>query len=265
MDEVVVERSDGIERIQLNRPAKLNAFDRAMYTGFAEALDRARMDDGVRVVLVHGAGPSFSAGNDLEDFANHPSELAPQMRFIEALIRFDKPIVAAVHGVAIGIGTTMLLHFDFVYAGESARFQAPFVNLALVPEAGSTYLLPAQLGYHAAAELVMLGRPMHAARAAELGLVTAVVPDTAVLTTATETAQELAAKQPAAVQACKRLLRARAMEGAEIASKKEGQEFAARLKSDDTKRAIAAFFEKRRAAAASPRSAQPTEQRSPGR
>jgi enoyl-CoA hydratase/carnithine racemase len=235
-----------------------------MYTSFADALDRARGDDSVRVVLVRGAGRSFSAGNDLEDFADHPSELEPQRRFIEALISFDKPMVAAVHGFAIGIGTTMLMHFDFVYAGESARFQTPFVDLALVPEAGSTYLLPAQLGYRAAAELVLLGLPMHAARAAELGLVTAVVPDGAVLTKATETAQELGAKPPGALQACKRLLRAHVVERAEAASKSEVQEFGARLKSDDTKRAIAAFFQKRRAATAPP-AAQPTQERSPGR
>jgi enoyl-CoA hydratase/carnithine racemase len=264
MDEVVVECKDSILRIQLNRPAKLNAFDRAMYTAFADALERAAKDDDVHVVLVHGAGPSFSAGNDLKDFAEHPSELEPQARFIDALISFDKPIVAAVHGVAVGIGTTMLMHCDFVYAGESARFQTPFADLGLVPEAGSTYLLPAQMAYHAAAELVLSGRPMHAARAAELGLATAVVPDASLLATATETARELAAKPAAALQACKRLLRARAVEGARIAAKNELREFAARLKSDDTKRAIAAFFEKRRPAKP-PRPALPTQERSPGR
>jgi enoyl-CoA hydratase/carnithine racemase len=252
MDEVVVQQSDSILRILLNRPAKLNAFDRAMYTAFADALERAAKDDEVHAVLVHGAGPSFSAGNDLKDFAEHPSELAPQTRFIDALIGFEKPIVAAVHGVAVGIATTMLMHCDFVYAAETARFQAPFADLGLVPEAGSTYMLPASIGYHAAAELVLSGRPMRAARAAELGLVTAMVPDALLLATATETARVLAAKPAAALQACKRLLRARAIEGARIAAKNEVKEFAARLTSDDTKRAITAFFEKRRPAKPAP-------------
>ena len=149
MNELISERSGSILRVQFNRPAKKNAMTMAMYTGLADLLNEADQDDNINVVLLHGAGDSFSAGNDLEDFAKNPpgSGDSPQARLINALIRFSKPLVAAVHGVAIGGGTTILTHFDFVYAAESARFQIPFINLALVPEFGSSFLLPRQIGY----------------------------------------------------------------------------------------------------------------------
>jgi enoyl-CoA hydratase/carnithine racemase len=249
MPEVVVERSDKVERIQLNRPDKKNAVDRAMYTELADALDRARSDDGVHVALVHAAGDAFTAGNDLVEFTQHPSELEPQKRFIDALIAFDKPLVGAVHGFAVGIGVTMLTHFDFVYAGESAWLQTPFVDLGLVPEAGSSYLLPAEVGYHAAAELLMLGERMPAPRAAEIGLITRAVPDADVMNIATATARLLAAKPLAALRACKRLLRARAVARVPNVSNEESKEFAARLMSPETKEALSSFFQKRRGAA----------------
>src|SRR5262249_33665827 len=145
----------------------------------ADLLDRAGSDQSTRVVLWHGAGDSFTAGNDLEDFiANPPSPSgSAQSRLMDALIRFEKPLVAAVHGVAIGGGATMLGHCDFVYAGESTKFALPFIDLALIPEFGSSFLLPRNLGYLRAAELILLGRPFDAAQAAEIGLVTRVVPD----------------------------------------------------------------------------------------
>jgi len=164
---------------------------------------------------------------------------------INALINFDKPIVAAVHGAAIGGGTTMLTHCDFVYAGESAKFQMPFINLGLVPEFGTTYSVPARIGSIRAAELIQLGLLFDAARAAELGLVTRVVPDQKLLATATETAQKLAEKPAGALQACKRLMRQSARQQLEQAAKLENEEFSARLRSTDTKEAITAFFEKR--------------------
>jgi enoyl-CoA hydratase/carnithine racemase len=147
--EIITERSAGIVDVAFNRPAKQNALTMNMYSAFADLLDNAVKDDGIRVVLVHGAGDSFTAGNDLGDSLKNPPALgnSPQERLIDALVNFDKPLVAAVHGAAVGSGTTMLTHFDFVYAGESATFQAPFVNLALVPEFGSSYSLSAQLGY----------------------------------------------------------------------------------------------------------------------
>src|SRR3984885_10753566 len=151
----------------------------AMYTGLADLLNEADQDDNINVVLLYGAGDSFSAGNDLEDFAKNPPGPgdSPQARLINALIRFSKPLVAAVHGVAIGGGTTILTHFDFVYAAENTKFQIPFINLALVPEFGSSWSIPARIGHVRAAELILLGVPFDAHRAAELGFVTRVVPD----------------------------------------------------------------------------------------
>src|ERR1700722_8271440 len=192
MEEIITELSDSVLRIQLNRPSKKNAMTVPMYAALAEELDRADQNDDVRVVVVHGAGDSFTAGNDLADFTSHPPGPgdSPQTRFLDALMRFSKPLIAAVHGVAIGGGTTMLLHFDFVYAAESTRFQIPFINLALVPELASSYTLPRQIGYLQAAEMIFLGEPFSAARANELGLVTAVVPDQSVWDKATEVAMK---------------------------------------------------------------------------
>jgi enoyl-CoA hydratase/carnithine racemase len=219
----------------------------AMYITMADLLNGAAKDDHIRVVLWHGAGDSFCAGNDLEDFMKNPPGPgeSPQARLINALINFDKPLVAAVHGAAIGGGTTMLTHCDFVYAGESAKFQMPFINLALVPEFASTYSVPTRVGFLRAAELILLGLPFDAARAAELGLVTRVVLDQKLLVTATETAQKLAEKSAGALQACKRLLRRSSREQLEQAAKAENEEFAARVRSADAKEAFTAFFEKR--------------------
>src|SRR5436190_3634886 len=209
MSEIITERSGSILRIQLNRPAKKNAMTMSMYVTLADLLNDAAKDDRIRVVLWHGAGDSFCAGNDVEDFLKNPPGPgeSPQTRLMTALINFDKPIVAAVHGAAIGGGTTMLTHCDFVYAGESAKFQMPFINLALVPEFGSSCTIPARIGYLRAAELILMGKFFDAKRAAELGLVTQVVSDQNLLATATETAQKLAAKAPYALQACKRLMK----------------------------------------------------------
>jgi len=248
MGDIVTERSGGILDVQLNRPAKKNAMTSSMYIAMADVLAAAAKDDDIRVVLWHGAGDSFSAGNDLEDFVKHPPGPgeSPQARLMSALINFEKPLVAAVHGAAIGGGTTMLAHCDFVYAGESARFQLPFVNLALVPEFGSSYLLPLRFGYVRAAELFLLGQPFDAWRAAELGLATQVVADHSLLATATETARKLAEKPPDALQACKRLMKQAVREQLAQAMKVENKEFAVRVRSDEANEAFAAFIEKRR-------------------
>jgi enoyl-CoA hydratase/carnithine racemase len=247
MTDIVTERSGSILRIQFNRPAKKNAMTFAMYNTMADLFNTTANDDSVRVVLWHGAGDSFCAGNDLEDFLKNPigPSDSPQSRLINALINFDKPIVAAVHGAAIGGGTTMLTHCDFVYAGESAKFQIPFINLALVPEFGTSYSIPTRIGYLRAAELIQLGQPFDAQRATELGLVTRVVPDQKLLATATETAQKLAEKPAGALQACKRLMREPVRYQLEKAAKLENEEYSVRLRSADTKEAITAFFEKR--------------------
>jgi enoyl-CoA hydratase/carnithine racemase len=248
MEEIITELSGNVLRVQFNRPSKKNAMTVAMYAALAEELDRADENDQVRVVLVHGAGDSFTAGNDLADFTKHPPGPgdSPQARFLNALIGFSKPLIAVVQGAAIGGGTTMLLHFDFVYAGESARFQVPFINLALVPELASSFTLPRQIGYLQAAELIYLGEPISAARANELGLITAVVSDQNVWAKASETAMNLARKPAEALRACKKLLKAADRESIDQAVTRELSEFAARVRSAEAKEAFVAFLEKRK-------------------
>jgi len=248
MSDIITERSGNILRIQLNRPARKNAMTSAMYITLADLLNNAAKDDQIRVVLWHGARDSFSAGNDIQDFLKNPPVAgeSPQARLIEALINFDKPIVAAVQGAAIGGGTTMLTHCDFVFAGESARFQMPFVNLAVVPEFGSSYSVPARSGYLRAAELILLGLPFNATRASDLGLVTRVMADEKLLETATQTARDLAEKPPAALRACKRLMRSSTCEQLERAAKFENEEFSVRVRSAEAKEAFTAFIEKRK-------------------
>ncbi len=247
MSEIITERSGSILRIQLNRPAKKNAMTMSMYVTLADLLNDAAKDKGIRVVLWHGAGDSFCAGNDVEDFLKNPPGPgeSPQARLMKALMNFDKPLIAAVQGAAIGGGTTMLTHCDFVYAGESATFQMPFINLGLVPEFGSTYSVPMRIGHIRAAELILLGLPFDARRAVELGLVTRVVPDKELLATATETAEKLAEKPAGALQACKRLMKRSSREQIEQAMKVEGEEFASRVRSAEAREAFTAFLEKR--------------------
>ena len=247
MDEIVTERAGSILRVQLNRPAKKNAMTSSMYVTLADIFSDAAKDERTRIVLWHGAGDSFCAGNDVEDFLKNPPGPgdSPQARLMKALVDFDKPVVAAVHGAAIGGGTTMLLHCDFVYAGESAKFQMPFINLALVPEFGSSCSLPARVGHLRAAELILLGLPFDARRAADLGLVTRIISDQNLMTTATETARTLAAKPAGALQASKRLMKAPFREQIEAAIWAELAEFSVHVRSDDAKEALRAFLEKR--------------------
>ena len=209
MSDIIKERSGSILRVQLNRPTKRNAMTSAMYVALAGIFNKAANDENTRVILWHGAGDSFCAGNDIEDFLKNPPGPgeSPQAGLMNALVNFDKPLVAAVHGAAIGGGTTTLTHCDFIYAGESTKFQMPFINLALVPEFGSSCSVPARIGHVRAAELILLGAPFDARRAAELGLVTEVVSDKDVLVRATETAHELAGKPARARQASKRLMK----------------------------------------------------------
>jgi enoyl-CoA hydratase/carnithine racemase len=248
MSDINTECSGSILRVELNRPAKRNAMTAAMYTSLAEIFCDAGKDEAVRVVLWHGAGDAFCAGNDMEDFRNNPPGPGnfPQGRLMDALIGFEKPIIAVVQGAAIGGGTTMLTHCDFVYAGESAKFQVPFINLALVPEFGSSFSVPARIGHLRAAELFLLGEPFTATRAAELGLVTRVVPDRDLLAAATVTAQKLAAKPSGALLASKRLIKqASSGQLREAALKIEPPVFFERLRSPEAKEAFSAFLEKR--------------------
>src|SRR6516164_4225389 len=248
MSDINTERSGSILRVELNRPAKKNALTAAMYRSLAEIFGDAGKDEAIHVVLWHGAGDAFTAGNDVGDFLNNPPGPGnfTQGLLMDALLAVEKPIVAAVQGVAIGSGTTMLTHCDFVYASESTKFQVPFINLGLVPEFGSSYAVPARVGHLRAAELFLLGEPFTATRAAELGLVTCVVPDRDLLATATATAQKLAAKPSGALRASKRLIKQASIgQIREAALKIEPPVFFERLRSAEAKEAFSAFLEKR--------------------
>jgi enoyl-CoA hydratase/carnithine racemase len=247
MSDVVVQTADGVREIVLNRPARKNALTVAMYAEMADALGGAARDDSVRAVLVRGEGGTFTSGNDLGDFVQHPPsvEASPVLRFIHGLIDFDKPLVAAVEGRAIGIGVTMLLHCDLVYAAADARLSLPFVNLALVPEAGSSVLLPRLVGLPRAAELLFFGEPFDAAVGKELGLINAVLPAGEVVEHARARARALAEKPAEALRQTKRLLKAPLREEMLARVEAESAAFVERLSSPEVGEAIRAFFEKR--------------------
>jgi enoyl-CoA hydratase/carnithine racemase len=255
MNEIITEHSGSVLRVELNRPTKKNAMTSSMYATLADVFNNAAKDERTRVVLWHGAGDSFCAGNDIEDFLKNPPgpEDSPQAQLMNALVDFDKPLIAAVHGVAIGGGTTMLMHCDFVYAAENTKFQMPFIDLAVLPEFGSSWSIPARIGHIRAAELILLGLPFDARRAAELGFVTHVVPEQNLMTTATEAALKLAAKPARALEASKRLMKRPFREQIKAAIEAENQEFSARVRSEEAREVFKAFLEKRRLPAESPR------------
>jgi enoyl-CoA hydratase/carnithine racemase len=237
----------GVLELTMDRPDKRNALTRPMYTAMAEALEAAAENPAVRAVLLCGSGDGFCAGNDLADFVSGAPPLAedsPSRRFLRAISSHPKPIVAAVQGNAVGIGTTMLLHCDLVVLAEGARLVLPFVKLGVVPEAASSLLLPRLVGHQRAAELMLLGEPLDAATAREIGLANRVVAPAALMETARGLAAKLAAQAPTALRLTKALLK----DGpAEVAARmdEEGRLFAAQLQSDELKEAVAAFFEKR--------------------
>jgi enoyl-CoA hydratase/carnithine racemase len=238
---------DRIARIEIHRPEKKNAFTGDMYRQLAEALAAAGEDKTVRAVLIHGTRDCFSSGNDVGDFLKHrPSgSETPAAMLFRALPGLEKPVVAAVTGPAVGIGCTMLLHCDLVFAGAGARFQLPFVPLGLVPEFGSTWLLPRIAGYQRAAELFLLGQPFTAEQAKEAGIVNAVVADAEVLEKAEKAALQLAALPPESLRLTKRLLK-----GTQAAVNErileETRIFTERLGSPEAKEAMSAFLEKRK-------------------
>lgn len=249
MAHVEVERNGAVLRIAIDRPEKKNALTAEMYNALSNALDQAEADGAIRVILLHGRGEAFTAGNDLEDFLKIPWQgqaVPPAVRFIRAMAGAKKPIVAAVQGLAVGVGTTILLHCDLVYAADDARFMMPFINLGIVPEAATTVLLPLLVGHQRAAELFLLAAPLTAQRAYELGLVNAVLAPDALLSTATAVARQLAEKPPAAVLACKALMRRAFQSEVERALSEEVAVIAERLDSPETKEALSAFLEKRK-------------------
>lgn len=245
---IITETRDRVQRIELNRPDKKNAITVAMYEAMAAALERGGGDPAVRVILIHGQPGVFTSGNDLVEFLNQPptGTEAPVFRFLARISQIDKPVVAAVTGAAVGIGTTMLLHCDYVVAGESAQFSVPFVNLGLCPEGSSSLLLPLAVGALRAAELLLFGEAIGAAQAREWGLVNRVVADDQVIPEARARAQALAAKPPAALRTSKSLLKRRLAPLIAQAMADEGASFTKLLDGAEAKEALSAFLEKRR-------------------
>jgi len=247
-DEVQVDVTDRVLTIALVRPKKKNALTLAMYEVITAALARAKDDAQIRVVVVRGVEGCFTAGNDLADFMQRPptSSDSPVGRFLDLLVTHPKPIVAAVDGIAIGVGTTMLLHCDLVYATKETRFGLPFVPLGLGPEAGSSMLLPLLCGHARAAELLLLGEPFDGVRAYELGLVNRLVEREGLHAFAHERALAIAALPPASVRLTKRLMRAPVRAQLEAAMQDEGAAFFERLRSPEAAEAMSAFFAKRK-------------------
>lgn len=245
---IVTTTGDGVLRIEIRRPEKKNALTTGMYSALTAALAFADRVPAVRVVLLHGQPGVFTSGNDLKDFLDDPAldDDHVAYRFVRTLAATAKPIVAAVNGACVGVGATLLLHCDLVYAGEGATFALPFVNLGLCPEAGSSLLLPLAAGHARAAELLMLGEPFDAARAASCGMVSDVLPDEAVLAHAEERARRLAAKPPAALRLTKALMRRGMHAQVQEAIAVESREFQQRLQSPEAKEAFAAFLGKRK-------------------
>jgi enoyl-CoA hydratase/carnithine racemase len=241
------ETSDRVARIRFDRLDKKNALTAQMYAQLGAALAAADGDAQVRAVLIHGAADCFCSGNDVGDFLRRPAGgVPPAQTLFDTLPNMKKPVVAAVGGPAVGIGSTLLLHCDLVYAASNARFQLPFVPLGLVPEFGSTFVLPLLAGYQRAAELLLLGQPFTAQKAYEAGIVTAVVPQETLLAEAEKAALALAALPPESIRLTKRLMKSRhgAALGATI--EEEMRIFAERLNSQEAKEALSAFLEKRK-------------------
>lgn len=244
MPNTLITLQNHILRIQLNRPQKKNALSPAMYGSLRQAIERADSDTSIHVITLTGSGDSFCAGNDLNTFLEDPGSDAAA-RFIKAIANARAPIVAAVNGVAVGVGVTMLLHCDLVYAAEDARFNFAFIDLGLLPEAASSYLLPRMLGYAAAAELLMLGEAFSAEKARECGFVNQVVAADALDALAQSTAEKLAAKPPEALRQTKMLLRRGNAKAVEETMAFELNLIGERLVSDEVRGIMQAFFARR--------------------
>lgn len=245
---IKTETHDGIARIEIARPEKKNALSAAMYSAMDEAIRAAVADPSVRALLIHGQPDVFTAGNDIEDFLKHPPTGmdAPVFKFMLTLAHCDKPVVAAVNGPAVGIGTTLLHHCDLVYCGAHAMFSMPFVALGLCAEYGSSLTVPMNAGYHKAAEKLLLSEPISAEEALEMKLVNQVLDDDKVLAHAMAQAQRFLRLPPGAVRETKRLMKLplRAQLDEQIAT--EAASFARLLGSPEAREAFAAFFERRK-------------------
>lgn len=248
MSDILVHNDAGVCTITLNRVEKKNSITAAMYQSMADALASARDDAAIRVVLMQGHETVFSAGNDIADFLNTPpvTQDTPVFKFLFGIAAFPKPLIAAVCGPAVGVGTTMLLHCDLVYAGDNAAFSMPFVNLGLCPEAASSLLVPQLMGYHRAAEALLLGEPFMAEAALEVGLVNRVVPPTEVNQYAQSVARKLANKPISALIDTKRLMKKHNAAIVPTVIAEEGVSFGRMLREPAAREAFGAFMEKRR-------------------
>ena len=239
--------------LSFNRLTRKNSITTAMYNLLADALEQAAQDTAVHVVLIQGDASIFTAGNDIADFISQietpiePPQLAPStMRFLRALAAFPKPLVAAVCGPAVGIGATLLFHCDLVYAGDNATFTMPFVNLGLVPESASSLLVPQILGYHRAAEALMLGESLMAETAREVGLVNRVLPPADVNTFALKQARKLADKPLSALIETKRLMKLTQQSAVQLRLEEESGSFGRMMRGPAAREALTAFTEKRK-------------------
>jgi enoyl-CoA hydratase/carnithine racemase len=248
MSDILVHTEAGVTTLTIHRPDRKNSITSAMYGAMHEAMAAAQADASVRVVVFQGSETIFSAGNDIGDFLNTPpaGPDAPVFKFLHTLAAFPKPVVAAVCGPAVGIGTTMLFHCDLVYAGDNAAFSMPFVNLGLCPEAASSLLVPQMLGYHRAAEALLLGEPFMAEAALEVGLVNRVVPPSEVNALAQAQARKLAAKPLSSLMQPKRLMKMGQQTQVMAQMKEEGTVFGRMLTEPAAKEAFGAFMDKRK-------------------
>jgi enoyl-CoA hydratase/carnithine racemase len=247
-DHVSVTDEGTIRTVRMNRPDKKNALTAAMYQTMAVALESANVHKEIRCVVIAGAPGAFSAGNDLSEFALGASSEGlgtPVIRFLHALARSERPLVAAVQGLAVGVGTTMLLHCDHVVAGTDARFSTPFVNLGLVPEAASSLLAPRLMGHRRAFELLVMGRPLDSAAAQACGLINAVVAPGDVDAEAMKAARDIAALPAEALATARRLMRA-APDDIVARIDEEAQLFRERLQSAEARGAFNAFLTRKR-------------------
>ena len=246
--DVLISKANGILTITFNRPDKKNAITVAMYQTIADALKDAECDAGVRAILFTGKSEIFTAGNDLDDFLKNPpqSTKSPVYQFIQDLSHATKPVIAAVSGLAVGIGTTLLLHCDFVYAADNAKFSMPFAKLGLCPEFASSLLLPQIAGYQRAAEKLMLGEAFSAQEACAMGFVNKVLPSAEVLAFAQAQAAKLVTLPTSSLQATKRLMKDKQIAAIEAKIEEESTLFSEMLLSKEAKEAFTAFFEKRK-------------------
>lgn len=238
---------NGVASIELARPRKKNALTMEMYAQMTQALEAASADAQTRAVLIHGQPEVFTAGADLEDFVKGGmmDDGSPLRVFMRTLSHFEKPVVAAITGPAIGMGTTMLMHCDLVYAADTARFAMPFVTLGVVPEFGSSYMLPRLVGHAKAAELLLLAQPFGPQEALEMKLVNAVLPEAEVVNHARRMAERFNKLPPAAVREAKRLMRVSWIQEVDVAIETEVGAFARCVSGPEAKEAVSAFFEKR--------------------